>query len=263
MVLNMKMLNIGLLFLLFTFISCDNGTEEAEKNYVIAYCDMSKSIDEATRDLVISNVQGVIDLVPYYTDFYMYSVNQSTGSASLVEYEKEQQLDDFNHTPSDLREQEAKIEERSATAKDEVENSLIKAYEKDDGGDNSCILNKFSRVKDVFKGFGDGNYYMVIFSDMIEDCDKSILNKEISMERSRDVESIQKLIKEEWNTAPNLAQLGVKLFVVHTTVQDESSAKGISYEEKRMLWNDIFSQLGYSANQVQSIHWSDKLPNGL
>lgn len=261
MVINIKN---KILFIILLFISFNCKPKELEtKSFIIAYCDMSKSIDEATKDLVIGNVQNLISKLPYNSIFYLYSINHSTGSSQLMEFSKEKKLDDFGSTPSELRNQEIKIDSSERKAKINIRNSLLSAYEKDNGGDNSCILNKFSRASDLFKSFGKGEFYIFIFSDMIEDCDKSILNMDISMEQNKSVESNLNVIENSWDNAPNLARLNVKPYIIYTSSPEELSSNSISYDQVRVLWNNIFKKLGYSDKHIEFIHFSPILPSSI
>lgn len=230
---------------------------------IVVYCDLSKSIDSSAAQAIIRKVGDLYSRFDKNSDFYVYSVNQSRGSNYLVKSEIPDELSDDTNTPLAVQRRREEIKNIKDSITQIMERKLYETYLNTPNADNSCIVDKIDKAVDIFKSMGKGrDEYLFIFSDMVEDCDKSqIGNINISMENDSNFDFINNAIEEKLIPLSGF-EGGVNFFVIQTTSEQTNLKNPMSSDHIKLLWNSIFSKYNLTTDSTL-INFYSEIPKSL
>ena len=265
-------------YILFFTASCSNDVnvenlkdgitsllseEKVPGKNIVVYCDLSKSIDSSAAQAIIRKVSDLYSRFDKNSHFYIYSVNQAIGSNYLVKSEIPDELSDDTNTPLAVQRRKEKIKSIQDSILQVIEQKLYETYLSTPNADNSCIVDKIDKAVDIFKSMEKGrDEYLFIFSDMVEDCDKSqIGNTNISMENDSNFEFINKAIEEKLNPLSRFEE-DVNFFVIQTTSKQNNLKNPMSSNHIKILWNNIFSKYNLTTDST-SVDFSLEVPKNL
>lgn len=254
----MKRLLIPILLFptLFYISSCGDIDSESYqgKMSILVLCDLSSSLDTNSRDLIANKSASLIKKMPFDSKIIFYPTEENTKKVKIFSFEKQR--------PRKPSERSLRAKETMQAAK-EVSRRIKDEYDKGraanpDSYARSCIWsNIVSRISWFHDKPKDHCRYMVILSDMIEECTESPIGK-LFMKQGSEKKIRAQIAEKQMNTFADYQDVMVSCI---------GSPSGYSPRRKgflptnitQELWGEIFSQMGYE----QYLSYEPDLPETL
>lgn len=241
----------------------DEKARLPSKSKIIAFCDMTSSLDSISIKNEAKKASELIKGLPMRTEFVFYPINDNTFSNNLYR-------DSIPYFKSRNKRKQRLYEKEILEKSKKIEQYIINNHDKTVAVSNdeyrSCIVSSLETVYQLLKTMKDkDNVNVVFFSDMIEQCplDRSGEMYMCSNNKTPNLEDLIKQIEESYNPNFNLKELiGNRISIVVTTNKRRQENCLQEYERK-ILWQKIFEKVGYSKADFELIHFNQELPSSL
>ncbi|MFK7749045.1 MAG: hypothetical protein AB8B65_11675 [Kordia sp.] len=254
--MKIKLTMLLLILSILIFKSCTVNTKNESPLEIIAFCDMTTSLDTISIKKLARDVRNMITKVPYGTVINIYPINDNTFTDKIFT---------IPYRNIDKRSKKQKREEME-TRKSEgekIEKIIIDNYtkmNKDSSSEyKSCIISSLETVYDIVKTNGNkDNIHVVFFSDMIEQCEISIADKMYmcSNKLNPKKEDLIQQVKEKYIPNFNIKKLIGNRVTVIVSTNLKKHVRCLQESERKAVWKEVFKKVGYSAEDFESFHFN-------
>ncbi|WP_461302469.1 hypothetical protein [Aureisphaera sp.] len=251
-----------LILLLVLYVSCEESKKDDHIPVkVIAFCDMTSSLDSLSIYDESNKVVKFINALPWGSELTVYPINDNTFSNNFFHYEIPQCNTNIERKIKELEDQRSKFAD--SLGRYIVENH-DRTIEVSVDEFRSCIVSSLETAYQLLKTLNNrGNIRLVFFSDMIEQCPISSYGKMYMCSNNVEPKK-EKLIKQiEDNYTPNfnLKNLIDNRISIVISTNKRRQENCLQEYERKALWQKIFEKIGYSKEDFESFHYNQELPN--
>jgi hypothetical protein len=255
------------LLTLLAFGSCNGGGPDlTRKRVVFLFCDVTNSLSVSESGMVATLAADILDRLPPRTEYRVYPILAGTGQlAPINDAEKViPRKDENNPNLYDLN-RETRRQELAEKLNNLYHVTNVNRYD-----NRTCILNAVNFAHEQFRDFNPESYDrdLVIISDMLEECDVTILQKPVDI-RKGDISNEVKLAQQGEGFPDGLDLSNIVINVV-TPATDETYRAYQPGTRPPMptlqeFWFSIFKRAKVAPANIQNpdkCYWSNGvLPN--
>ncbi|WP_298510933.1 hypothetical protein [uncultured Kordia sp.] len=256
---NIKRISLSMLFISF-FYGCDFFITETEKKpkyeEIIAFCDMTTSLDSASIEKLAKDVQKMIKNVPVNTQINIYPINDNTFTDKIF-FIPNKNIDESSNKGV------LTAQNRRKKYIDSVKNIILTKYKEVNKNAKSeyksCIISSLETVFDIVKTKKNKeNVHVVFFSDMIEQCEISQVGKMYmcSSERNPKKDDLIQQVQEKYTPNFNLKELVDNRITVIISTNLKQQDRCLQEFERKEIWKEVFKKVGYSDKDFTSFHFN-------
>ncbi|MEO0468660.1 MAG: hypothetical protein AAF206_03495 [Bacteroidota bacterium] len=263
---------LGLIMLLLP--ACDYVTPEdppppPAENTLMVYCDFTTSLNLESSAEIQKFGEWVLKHAPRPANIEFYEISR-VAKASYLQARLEAKPDGLSGFDETIWEKEelANVEGYVNQLREEVD-KLKGKYESDPDyrGANSCITNTLLQankyLRPILAADSSHQAYLILISDMIEECENSVLGKMYMNTRSASAvparfEAIHEQVETKDPVPTEFAR--VKPLILQVTQQDQKNPFSLYQSEFESLWQDIFLKLGFSEVAIKRWHFLPQPP---
>ncbi len=225
---------------------------EVERTFVI-FADVTRSLTREEHAAVYANVQRVVQILPENATLIVFPILEDVQRAGAV---FQGRLPAVKSTADSV---DFKVKQ-TQWIKQVVEKLRAIDEGSDVGRKRTCISGALRKAEEVtVDARPDRPVEVVIVSDMLEDCDDSLLGGKLSLEKTsiaQDLQTVRALPKE-----PLLHLNGASITVLLPTVPTtQSITKRPPVHELRALWREILDRSG---DQKANFRFGTQMPQRL
>ena len=246
------------------YLSCTSDSNINEKKrLLLVFADLTGSMDQQGVNHVADKAKKIFSSLPEGAKMHVKLIDSNNSRHAVFEGE----IPELTGNSIALKSAHKTSISQQA---DSLEELLLQTYTSSPPM-KSCIFNSFESVFTFFRSQDSLTYdYELIFlSDMIEECSSSFTHLKTNMNMRSDSGSapeLEELIaKVDSNYSPdfNLKELikPENLYCIVTPSDHYKNQKGcMQTRDSRKLWQHIFTKLGYSESETNSLFIETSLP---
>ena len=253
--LSARKIYILFVFLTLAALTCSQvEVKKVNKIVAVIFCDITTSVDSTDGiKSVANNAANLLLKFPPLSILYFRPIDKSPNVKPIFEF--------TIPAASNLKGEKDQRTQHIETQAQNLYNEILNRYNEinsDDKNARSCIIQTLDIANRLFKPYQESQNYsfeLIYLSDMLEECDESVLGSLFMKENLCD----HVFIKAD-SFQSDLDIGFVNLTIITAVENDVENSQYFNYENRKTFWKKIFLKVGFSPEQFEKSHFLPGIP---